>query len=206
MNISYVKKCVEEIVEMANEWGIPMENGIEFFCGDGSIYSEALASKIRLMTGLDIDQEKGYKLKKSKTNFNFIFADSIKYACNYEGVSYDIISFDNPLCVYGKYCEHFNILPYAYKFVHKNKKSLIAFDIVHTPYDISSSRNTEWIERRKEYYGIPTGNLNLQFAKSFYAEKLIQQGLKVYDIKYVCRELKDSNDYFYMILCVVGRD
>ena len=205
MIISYVKKCIEEIVSMANNWGIPLDSGIEFFCGDGSIYSRALTNKINSMTGLDIDQEKGYKLKRNLLNFKFISADSIEYAHNYEGVSYDVISFDNPLCVYGRYCEHFDILPYAYKFVHKNKKSLIAFDIVHTPYDISSPRNIEWIEKRKKYYGIPTGNLNLQFAKSFYTEKFIQQGLIVYELKCVCREVIDSNDYFYMIICIVGR-
>lgn len=205
MFISYVQECIEEIVSMANDWAIPMDSGIEFFCGDGSIYSESLMSKVYSMTGLDINQEKGCKLKRNRANFNFISADSIEYARNYEGVSYDVISFDNPLCVYGQYCEHFNILPYAYKFVHENKKSLIAFDIVHTPYDISSPRNIEWIEKRKQYYGISSGNLNLRFAKSFYTEKLIQQGLIVYELKSVCRESIDSNDYFYMILCIVGK-
>ncbi|WP_310605570.1 hypothetical protein [Anaerosporobacter sp.] len=206
MIIFYVQECIEEIVSMANDWDIPMDSGIEFFCGDGSIYSESLTSKIHSMTGLDIDQEKGCKLKRNRSNFSFISTDSIEYARTYEGTSYDIISFDNPLCVYGQYCEHFNILPYAHKFVHKNKKSLIAFDIVHTPYDISLPRNIEWIEKRKQYYGISSGNLDLRFAKSFYTEKLIQQGLIVYELKCVCRELRDSNDYFYMILCIVGKD
>lgn len=206
MRISYVKECVKEIAETANHWGISMGSGIEFFCGDGSIYSNLLSSRLCSMTGLDIDQEKGLKLKQKIPGFNFIAANSIEYACKYEGMSYDIISFDNPLCIYGKYCEHFEIISYAYKFVHKKDKSLIVFDIVHTPYNITSSENSEWLRRRMDYYGITSGNLDLEYAKLFYTKKLVQQGLKIFDIKCICREVQDSNDYFYMVVCIVGKD
>lgn len=205
MRVSYVKECVKQITETANYWGISMRSGIEFFCGDGSIYSDLLASRLCLMTGLDVDQEKGRKLKEKIPWFNFIAVNSIEYAKEYQGMPYDIISFDNPLCIYGKYCEHFEILPYAYKFVHKDDKSLIVFDIVHTPYNITSPENCEWIKRRMDYYGITSGNLDLEYAKLFYTKKFVQQGLKVFHINCICREVQDSNDYFYMVVCVVGR-
>lgn len=206
MRISYVKDCVDDIVSTAIAWGIPLEKGIEFFCGDGSLYSGLLSMRINALTGLDIDLEKGKVLIANYPNVNFLHTDSNVYAREYSGDGYDIVSFDNPLCVYGDYCEHFDILPYAHKFVNKDRKTLVAIDIVHTPYNLEAPENINWVKRRMDYYAISSGNLDLDYAVRFYTDKLTKQGLKVYDIRCICREIHESNDYFYMIVCIVGKE
>ncbi len=205
MFISYVDNCVEAITDMANRNDIQLNKGIELFCGDGSIYTITLAKHIDTMLGIDISEEKGKELIKKDNKFTFICADAIEYAKDYSLETYDLISVDNPLCVFGKYCEHFDVFPYIHNFVHPYKKTLLAFDIVHTPYDKDSLKNIEWINRRNRYYNITNADLELNYAVDFYMRLLDNQGLKVDEIQYVCREKINSIDYFYMMVCVVEK-
>lgn len=205
MFTSYVNNCIQTIKKMANNHNIQLKKGIELFCGDGSIYSLALATYIDTMIGIDISEEKGQLLTKKNDKFRFICTDAIEYAKNDALETYDLISIDNPLCVYGKYCEHFDVFPFIHNLVHPCENTLLAFDIVHTPYDKNSQKNIEWIERRKKYYNIKNGDLDLSYAIDFYTQMLENQGLKVIEMQYVCREKVFSNDYFYMIVCVVRK-
>lgn len=202
---SYVDNCIKTITNMAHRSNIQLKKGIELFCGDGSIYTLALAKYIDAMLGIDINENKGKELIRKSNKFTFVCADAIEYTKNSIYETYDLISIDNPLCVFGKYCEHFDILPYIHNFVHPFKKSLLAFDIVHTPYDKDSLKNIEWINRRNKYYNITNATLELNYAIDFYTKLLNNQGLRVTEIQYVCREKYFLNDYFYMIVCVIEK-
>lgn len=202
---SYVNECVECIKKLAEVNGIILNNGIEFFCGDGSIYTLELFKQLTKMTGIDIAKEKGERLKaKLGSSFSYINADSVQYIRETVGEEYDIVSIDNPLCLYGNdYCEHFGILPYIHKFVKKNGYTIIAFDYVTVPYNEDKDYNCKWLERRKAYYKTSDYNIDTKFAEKFYSELLMKYSLNVVQIKSICRETYNNRPYFYMMLCVV---
>ena len=205
---SDVKRCVDNIVRVASDNGIILKSGIELFCGDGSLYTKELFNHLSEMTGIDISCEKGKKIQKEcGSSFEFIQADTLQYIKTPHSDRYDLISIDNPLCIYGNnYCEHFEVLPQIRNLIKKKGKSILVFDYVTEPYNADNPLNREWLARRQQFYDSLDYNIDTQFAEDFYIRFLENCGISVLNVESVCRETYNKRPYFYMLICVVSME
>lgn len=204
---SFTDECVSTIFNMANEYNIETSNAIELFCGDGTLFSGLMSKHCDSLVGYDIDPEKENVFYQNVKNGIFICKDSVKMmqeAQEGEVGTYHIITIDNPSCIYGNnYCESFEIIPNLYKLMPFDEMCILAFDIIHVPYNIDYENNQEWIKRRSQFYLTDANMLDIEYAKDFYSQKLREQGVDVIKMLPVCREWRDGIDYFYMLIAIV---
>lgn len=203
---SDINSCISAVSKMAEKHKINLCKGIEFFCGDGSLYTIKLAGLVNELTGIDVRANAGRSLAQKCANVQYICTDAIRYIAQYQDQKYDILSVDNPLCVFGMdYCEHFEVLEYIRSFIEVNRKFILAFDYVTTPYNACSPNNEQWLRRRTQYYLHGSYNIDSNYAMDFYRNKFLDMGLDVLDMMSVCREKCDENCYFHMMICVLER-
>src|SRR3989339_364683 len=205
MRTSYIKDCVETIINMAQDNNISSPlNVLELFAGEGSIFTQYLAKKCNKVIGWEIKNEFASDFEKNVPNGRFFCKDTISLLQQENSDDFlndaNIICVDNPLGKYGdEYFEHFKFINHIHKLIHR--PSILAIDIIKKPYNIEG--NLEWVEERKRFYNIDKDELDMGYALNFYKKILEKQGLSVGDAKIVCRELDGDLDYFYMIICVV---
>ncbi|WP_372997661.1 hypothetical protein [Lutispora sp.] len=204
MRVSYVESCVNCILEMASRYLQKPYNLLELFGGRGRIYTQFLAQKCTSTIGWEINKDCENEFLKNVPNSKFINIDTVKTLSEADeiklGCDVNIISIDNPLGIYnGKYCEHFELIDHIHKVI--KHKSIVAFNIVKKPYGIETQQN--WVVRRKQFYDTDLVELDMSLIPQFYQKILINQGLNVYEMKLICRELHEGQDYFYMLICAL---
>lgn len=83
---------------------------LEFFGGSGEYHTKDYLSKISTIDVWEINQKEEKNLRKNLPNANIKITDSF-YELKNSKKKYDLIVVDNPMSLYSKYCEHFDIFP-----------------------------------------------------------------------------------------------
>ena len=203
--IRYLKTVFE------NDWKMPSKSMkcIELFARTGDWHTKELFKGCEDITLLEIDDK-----YKSELSSNFPFAkihieDSIVWSSrilpnnsNYQ--SYNLVSIDNPLGVFGKsYCENFNIIENVHKLL--SDESILLINIVPTPY---GDTDRDWQAIRGKFFGIhpfEASKLNFETILKRYKTILNETGLDIEDYEYICREYANDIDYFYYLCLKLKR-
>jgi len=144
------------------------KNGVEFFGREGDWQTKTIASNIKKIKVLEINDDHFEKLTDNlPSNADVKICDAIK-EIDVIQEKFDIISLDNPMNCFGdnlQYCEHFDILHKIKKIIEN--EALIIFNVKTKPFNYEE--NFLWKKRRNEFYNINnTSSLTLDFLEKFY--------------------------------------
>lgn len=145
---------------------------LEVFARDGSWQTTAYASNYKVVDCWEIDPQYKKALKKNVSNANIKICDSIKQVDKCRS-RYDLIVVDNPQNTFGKYCEHFELIPKIARLLTRN--GTLIFNVNIRPFDYE--KYPKWEKRRQKYYGLKnTKHLCLGWLELFYWDMFYQAG------------------------------
>ncbi|HBL8438405.1 TPA: RsmD family RNA methyltransferase, partial [Listeria monocytogenes] len=117
MFVSKVNNVIKEINSIFYNNFSEKKKILELFCGEGSVFTHELSRDAKFCLGCDINSKFKERFESTVPNGIFYCADTIKELQKekipqyFNGEDYNIISVDNPLCIYGEnYCEHFEVI------------------------------------------------------------------------------------------------
>lgn len=160
-------KAMKQIVKRLNLSG---NKALEVFARDGS-WQMNYAPNYKTVECWEIDPKYRKDLKKNVPNADIKICDSIKQVDKCRS-RYDLIVVDNPQNTYGKYCEHFELLPKIMKLL--NKGGFLIFNINIHPFDYN--KYPEWMKRREKFYGCKADKFTPDELELFYWDLFFQAG------------------------------
>jgi len=174
---------------------------LELFARTGEWHTQTLFKDSKDVTLLEIDGKYEEKLRSNFPDAEIRITDSVDWsmrilANNKNHQSYDIVSIDNPLGRYGKYCENFEVIENVNNLLAD--ESVLLINIVPRPY---GNIERAWQNIRSAFFGIQPFENYINFEKIIetYRRILTKQGLDIKDYEYICREYADDLDYFYYL-------
>ena len=195
--------AMSKIVDrLENEFKVDLSGhtALEFCAREGDWQTAAYASHVKQVCAWEIDPQFLPKLKDNlPVGSEIVIGDSFETATLPDNQHrFDYIVLDNPMCIYGNKCEHFEameLLPYLSK-----KEAVIIFNVNIHPYDYEKS--PEWAVRRQVYYGRDASKLTLNFCLDFYREKLNDLG---FEVKELISENRAPADYLFSIAAILNK-
>jgi hypothetical protein len=178
-------KAMKKIVKGLNLKGV---KALEVFAREGDWQCSAYADKCKSLECWEINPEYKAGLHKNLPKAKIKICDSIKQIDKCRS-RFDFIVVDNPQNIYGKYCEHFEVIPKIAKILSKN--GILVFNVNIKPF----GKNPKWDKRRKKFYGIDAKKLNLGWLELFYWDLFYQAGYMMSAGIAVKR-----NDYLYYLI------
>jgi len=181
---------------------------LELFARTGEWHTQTLFKDSKDITLLELDGKYEDKLRSNFPDANIHITDSVDWttrilANNKTHQSYDLVSIDNPLGIYGKYCENFEVINHVNNLLAD--ESVLLINIV--PQKYGRWEAGVWQNIRNKFYGLQPFEHRVTFEKviATYKEILSKQGLEVEDYEYICREYADDLDYFYYLCLKLKR-
>jgi len=177
-------KAMKKIVK-----GMKIGKALEVFAREGDWQCSAYANKCKSLECWEIDPKFKAGLHKNLPKAKIKIVDSIKQIDKCRS-RYDFIVVDNPQNIYGKYCEHFEVIPKIAKLLTKN--GVIVFNVNIKPF----GDNPKWMKRRQKFYGLKNVNhLCLGWLELFYWDLFYQSGYFFQSGRAYKR-----NDYLYYLI------
>jgi hypothetical protein len=181
-------RAMKKIVKKYNLKG---GKALEVFARDGSWQTTQYAKNYNVVECWEIDSKYETDLKKNVPNSCIKICDSIKQLDNCHS-RYDLIVVDNPQNTYGKYCEHFEVIPKIAKFLKKG--GYLIFNVNIKPFDYE--KYPKWQKRRNKYYGLKkTDRFSIDELELFYWDLLYNYGYTFQAGEYFKR-----SDYLYYLV------
>lgn len=149
---------------------------LDFFARDGSWQTVHYASKVNKLYAWEINPEFENNLKNNLPERSQVsIGDSFEIA-KMTKERFDLVVIDNPQGCFGEaYCEHFDALPVALKLISDD--GIVIFNVKTRPYNYEN--NIPWQNRRNNFYGIESSNLQEDFIFNFYNSFISGLGFKV---------------------------
>jgi len=195
-------EAMEKIVSTLINKKIPLHEytALEFFARDGSWQTTSYNKKIKNLYLWEIDETYKNSLKKNFPKAKISIGDSFELSQKEKFKNkFNFIVFDNPLCVYNEYCEHFEALDLTYLLL--DNKGIVIFNINKCPFDYEEKHNLEWKKRRDDYYGFNTMKIDSKTIMNFYEKKFNDYGFKIL----FNFEEKRNNEYFSYLVFMLEK-
>lgn len=179
--------------------------GLELFCGRGTMFTRHLAAMVDTLVGVDIDQSCQEDFLAAAPRSIFLQGDSVKVASSglLGARQFGLVSVDNPLGVFGTYCEHFELLPMLPALLAPG--GCVVLNLVTEPYDADNPKLKPWFARRAAFYGVSDpACVSLETFDRFYRERLTALGLTLRDMIILCREADNGVPYFHSLIASTG--
>jgi len=171
---------------------------IELFARKGDWHTKELFKDSKDITLLEVDKNYLEDLKSNFPHAEIYQTDSVDWTSKIKSKKYDIVSIDNPLGCYGKYCENFEIIHNIHNLLAND--SVLLVNIVPRPYDTGFGIPLDWDTRRCRFYNVVnSNNLDFKTILKTYTDILNSNGIEVKDYEYICREYANGLDYFYYL-------
>jgi len=191
-----MKKIISKLVQK----GVNLDQyiSLEFFARDGSWQTKSYSNHVKKLYLWEIDKTFEIELIKNFPNSHISIGDSFVLAKKdkYRN-KFNLLVFDNPQGIYGKYCEHFEALELSYSLL--SNKGVIIFNINKSPYDLKL--NMAWKLRRDNYYGFDSINISSEQMIQFYSSKLKNYGFNVLSLF----EEERNREYLSYLVFIVSK-
>ncbi len=107
-----VAREVQRQFELVRRQSQTRHSGVELFCGRGELITGKIASLVQPHIGLDIDPVCQNSFLSHAPSSNFVCGDGIALALTgaLGHAQFSLVTMDNPLGIFGPYCEHFEAL------------------------------------------------------------------------------------------------
>ena len=179
--------------------------GLELFCGRGAMFTRHLAAMVDTLVGVDIDQACQEDFLAATPRGVFLQGDCVEIAGSglLGARQFDLVSVDNPLGLFGPYCEHFELLPALPALMAPG--GCLVINLVTQPYDAGNPKLQPWLARRAAFYGVPDpACISPEILDRFYRQRLTALGLTLRDMIILCRETDNGVPYFHSLIASTG--
>jgi len=191
-------KYLKEII--VNTWNFESDlKCIELFSREGDWHTQTLFSGYSDITLCEIDSQYKDSLSLNFPHANIQILDSIHMleTLSDDSHRYDLISIDNPLGCFDKYCENFEVVDNIHKLL--KDKAILLINIVPRPYNYKDIVK-DWKKRRQDFYNVENDeSINFNEILKTYKKKLSRAGFNISDYEYICKEYADDLDYLYYL-------
>ena len=172
-------KAMSLIMNQLNRLGTDISSlkALEFFARKGNWHTLSYANKVNSIEVWEIEAKFRNDLIVNIPHSSIRIGNSFEIAKESQYSNFfNLIVFDNPQGVFGKYCEHFECLNLTPVLILQSG-GLVIFNINKAPFNYD--KDSIWAKKRNKYYDTTDASkLDANFLLNFYEDKFESLGFR----------------------------
>ena len=172
-------KAMSLIMNQLNRMGTDISGlkALEFFARKGNWHTLSYANKVNSIEAWEIEAKFSNDLIVNIPHSSIRIGNSFEIAKESQYSNFfNLIVFDNPQGVFGKYCEHFECINLTSVLILQSG-GLVIFNIIKAPFNYV--KDSIWAKKRSKYYDTTDASkLDANFLLNFYEDKFESLGFR----------------------------
>lgn len=172
-------KAMSLIMNQLNRMGTDISGlkALEFFARKGNWHTLSYANKVNSIEAWEIEAKFSNDLIVNIPHSSIRIGNSFEIAKESQYSNFfNLIVFDNPQGLFGKYCEHFECLKLTPVLILQSG-GLVIFNINKAPFNYD--KDSIWAKKRNKYYDTTDASkLDANFLLNFYEDKFESLGFR----------------------------